>query len=145
MNNIFILFFALFFSANLTLQSQSCQGKHSNAMTLALTHQGIEFYYKINHCSNGDEILIQVSNTNTFAVNFTFEEKAFSANQVKQSGGAKTLSIAAQSIAGYSSSCNLAATLFSIPGWLVFPEEFHPENNYYPEILSYEVFNVNIQ
>lgn len=145
MNNIFTLFFSLLLSSNLALQAQSCKGKHSNSMTLALTHQGIEFYYKINHCANGDEILIQVSNTNTFAVNFTFEEKAFSANQVKLSGGAKTLSIAAQNTVAYSAACNSTPTLFSLPGWLIFPEEFHPEDNYYPEILSYEVFNVNIQ
>jgi hypothetical protein len=143
MNTIYLSCMLTIFFA-LSGRSQTCYGKHSDNMILLTTQGGVEFYYRINHCPNGDEVLLQITNTTAGNVTVTMTPKVFSTNQVWQSATAQVIQIPAQSTLNGPGACSITGSALELKGAELFANEVHPEYNFYPSILSFELNNINI-
>jgi len=126
-------------------KAQTCHGNHAENMKEITSQNGVIISYRINHCNSGDEVLIQISNTNTLPVSVSFAEKVFSANQVWESPVIQNFQIGAQSVITSSGPCSAQSSSLQLVGAALFPNEYHPEDNYFPELLDFQIFNINIQ
>lgn len=135
--------FCFFVHAGL-LHAQNCNGKHSLTMLPLTSQSGVEFSYRINHCSNGDEVLLQINNTNTGSVTVIFTPKVSSPNQNWTSATSYSMNIAGQSIVNAPSTCANSNSALEFIGTELFPNEYFPQNNTFPQILSVELLNINV-
>jgi hypothetical protein len=136
-------FAILILSANF-LRGQNCNGNHSNTFLSLANQNGVEISYRINHCNNGDEVLMQIVNSNSISVNVSFVPKISSANQVWMQATASSIVIQPQTTLVSPTTCNLVNAEVEFVGKEIFPDEYFPTNNAYPQILSFELLNIII-
>jgi len=139
----FSFLFCFFVHAGL-MHGQNCNGKHSLTMLPLASQSGVDFAYRINHCTNGDEILLQITNTNAGSVNLVFTPKVSSPNQNWTSPASYTMTIAGQSTLNAPNTCGNTNSALELIGTELFPNEYFPQNNTFPQILSIELLNISV-
>ena len=136
------LFLGVFYFQNSV--AQNCSGAHSETMIPYATQNNVEFSYRITHCDHGDVVLLQITNNSPNSVNVTFIPKIFSANQVWESAAAINLNINAQSTITSPPNCSSTSSSTEFVGKEIFSNEYFPAQNSYPQILSVELLNINV-
>ena len=108
-------------------------------MVLLTTQNGVEFYYQISHCTNGDEVLLKIINTNPTSKSITCIQQVSSANQVWKSINPQTFQVGAQSTIQYTQTCSANSSALALVGNQLFPNE--PKT----QLLAFELFNITVE